>query len=250
MANKTTIITLMFHRVYEPHLGYDPVQFEKYLQYLIQHFPIIIPGEHTTAPLAICLTFDDAYYDFYHYVFPLLKKYHIKALLGVPVKYIVDKTDLDPATRLSVPYPQGMEKDLHINKVPFCTWDELLEMTRSGLVIMASHGFAHGNLANPHTDIDQEIRFSKQILEQKLNTPIAHYIYPYGKMTRAVHNQVAQIYDYGIRIGSALNRGWNHPRKYIYRIDAENMWPQQQSIEQKQVRQWRVKYWINRLRGL
>src|SRR4029078_10371494 len=149
----TRIITLMFHRVFEPHLGYDPAQFERYLQYLLEHYPIVVPGDNLKRnAISICLTFDDAYYDFYYYVYPLLKKYNIKAILAVPVKYILDTTTLSAQTRLSVPYPQGMADNLFAQKAPFCTWEELREMADGKHVIMASHGFAHADLSHPNTD--------------------------------------------------------------------------------------------------
>jgi peptidoglycan/xylan/chitin deacetylase (PgdA/CDA1 family) len=129
----------MFHRVNDVTLGYCPDVFAKYLHYLVRNFPIVVPGEKLpNAGIAICLTFDDAYYDFYHNVFPLLKKHQIKAVLAVPVKYIVDETSVANQTRLEVPYVQGMENPKYAQKIPFCTWNELREMSQSGLVEIAS----------------------------------------------------------------------------------------------------------------
>lgn len=240
------VITLMFHRVNDASLHFSPQQFANYLDYLVKHFPIVIPGQTLTHdPVGICLTFDDAYYDFYHDVYPLLKHYQIKALLAVPVKYITESSHVEPSIRLSVPYPQGMEpRYQHTN--PFCTWQELREMNNSGQVIITSHGFSHQNLAH-QPDLQQEIVTSKAILEQKLNTPIHHFIYPYGKMTRRVHQKVLQSYQYGLRIGGALNLNWN-TTKLIYRVNADPLWTQQRPIDAALIRKWTVKYWLNRLR--
>lgn len=248
---KTRIITLMFHRVNDNNSVFNATQFSQYLAYLVKHFPIVVPGQTLpSAPVAIALTFDDAYFDFYHHVYPLLKHYQIKALLAVPVKYIVEKTQLSSQERLSVPYPQGMTFPLCEQKVPFCTWEELREMANSQQVIIASHGYAHANLADQQTDLEEEIVYSKQKLEQELPIPIQHFVYPYGKMTKKVHQKVCQHYEYGIRIGSALNLGWEHRHRFIYRIDADRLLDQFQPITQKLIYKLTLKYWGNRLRSV
>ncbi len=245
----TRVITLMFHRVNDASLGYDPELFAQYLDYLVKHFPIVVPGETLPdAKVAICLTFDDAYYDFYHNVFPLLVKHQVKALLAVPVKYIVDKTNVDAKIRLQVPYVQGMENPFYKDKIPFCTWEELNEMSQSGLVVMASHGFSHQNLADKKSDLSQEIVNSQKILQDRLQTPIKNFVYPYGCMTSQAHQMVCQTYDYGIRIGSALNLGWDQSRQFVYRINADPLWINSKPISNGLIHKLTLKYWANRLR--
>jgi len=247
--SKTRVITLMFHRVNDKSLNFSPQLFAKYLSYLVSHFPIVTPGEKLpNVPLAICLTFDDAYFDFYHDVYPLLMQHHIKALLAVPVKYIVEKTSLTAEVRLSVPYAHNMEDAAYQAKVPFCTWEELKEMAQSEHVVIASHGYRHANLKDKTTNIDQEIRYSKKYLEEKLNLPVAHFVYPFGRVTRSIHKKVCQNYDFGIRIGSALNIAWDLNRRFVYRINADPLWLNQTEIGPKLIRQLTFKYWNNRIR--
>lgn len=244
---KTRVITLMFHRVNDAHQGYCPKQFARYLDYLVQHFPIVVPGEQLPdVPLAICLTFDDAYFDFYHDVYPLLRKHQIKAILAVPVKYVIQNTQVSSEERLSVPYENGMSATYE-KKVPFCTWEELAEMSQDHVVI-ASHGFAHANLADKKTDLDQEIVFSQKILEQKLQIPIKHFVYPYGRMSKKAHQKVCQSYEFGIRIGSALNLGWDRSRHFVYRINADPLWTNLKPINKSLIKKLTLKYWMNRLR--
>ena len=73
---------------------------EEHLTLIAQRYVTIFPGDQI-GKHSICLTFDDAYYDFYYYVFPLLKKYNLKALLAVPVAYILEDTDVSSEPRLS-----------------------------------------------------------------------------------------------------------------------------------------------------
>lgn len=243
------VITLMFHRVNDVTLGYRPEVFEQYLQYLVQNFPIVVPGEPLPqSGIAICLTFDDAYYDFYHNVFPLLKKHQVKALLAVPVKYIVDETKIPDETRLQVPYVQGMEDPNYAPKIPFCTWNELREMSQSGLVEIASHSLSHANLSKNSTDLSEEIIVSQKILQDKLNIPIKNFVYPYGCFSKKAHQIVRKHYDFGIRIGSALNVGWDQSRHFVYRINADPLWTTQKPINSSLINKLTLKYWINRVR--
>ncbi len=116
-----------------------PAQLEADLQYLQNH------GYHTVlmtdliryvydgVPLPekpIVLTFDDGYYNNYLYAFPLLKKYQMKAVISI----IGSQTDR--YTQLGENYPAYSH----------CTWDQLVEMTNSGLVEVQNHTYdLHSN---------------------------------------------------------------------------------------------------------
>lgn len=243
------VLSLMFHRVNDPSNDCDPARFRDFIAYLVDHFPIVRPEDPLPKTgLSIMLTFDDAYFDFYHDVFPLLKKYSIPALLAVPVKYIIETTSVDPKTRLAVPYPQGMANNEYKTQVPFCTWEELREMVDTPYVIVASHSFSHANLADTKTDFSKEIFISKEILESKLRKKIDYFVYPYGKMSRQAHQYVTEYYRYGFRIGSAINRGWNTQTGYLYRVDADFLWKHNRPIDKYLIQKLTFKYWLNRLR--
>lgn len=247
--SKCKIITLMFHRVEDQSQPLSHTQFARYLHYLQQHFPIVVPGDPLPQDgIAICLTFDDGYFDFYQYVYPLLLERQIKAILAVSPYYIVENTGLSADERLAVPYPQGMQDNLHLSKVPFCTWQELQEMADSKHVLIAAHGYKHADLSQKNANFTEEIITSKQLLENKLQTKIAYFIYPYGKMSRFAHKLVSATYDYGFRIGSSLNQGWDQKRKMIYRIDADSLWTEMHPIDNRLIKQLSIKYWLNRLR--
>lgn len=238
----------MFHRVHDISQQFEKHKFEAYLTYLRENYTFCVPQDPLQLnTLNICLTFDDAYCDFYYYVYPLLKQYNLKAILGVSTDYIVDTTTIDKTTRLSVPYPKGMNSSIWQDKVPFCTWQELREMSESGHVIMASHSASHPHMTDSRCKLEREVIESKNIMQHKLDTPIDCFIYPYGDYNRSVHKLVRQHYRWDFRIGSASNRHWpsNNP---LYRIDAEKFWPQTLPFTDKDLRKMNRKYWINRLR--
>lgn len=190
-----------------------------HLRLVSERYTSIFPGEEAENP--ICLTFDDGYYDFYHYVFPLLKKYHLKALLAVPSAYILDDTEIEPARRLSLSHREIYEGENWRTHAPFCTYTELREMIGSGHVAVASHSMSHVNLTEPGVDLEREIAGSKISLEEKLGYRVDSFVLPYGKYNREVSALARGHYNYVFRIGNALNPSWKGIGGVIYRIKGD-----------------------------
>jgi len=104
----------------------------------------------------VVLTFDDISMRFYEKVFPLLKKYGMRATAFVIVKDIWDK-----GNRL--------------------TWNRIRELEQSGLVDIQSHTMGHSNLIECSPEkVEWELWKSKQILEKNLNKKIEFIAWPYG----------------------------------------------------------------------
>ena len=220
------LLTFMYHRVTNSNFPNAEHNFRKHLCYLANHYPIVTPDEPLKkGQLSVCLTFDDAYFDFYHTVYPLLKELNIKAQLSVPTKFILNSTDLDAQLRLNVSYDQVMEGEVYKDKVPFCTWLELKEMVASGHVNVASHSHNHVDLTQNAHSLDEELIRSKRILETKLGTKVQTFVYPFGNLNREIHRKVLKHYTIVMRIGSALNFNWHNAQNITYRIDAEQFWP-------------------------
>ena len=218
------LIAFLYHRVSDGKYA-NPIEvIEKQFTYLSKKYKIIVPSDKINLlKLDICLSFDDAYYDFYHYVFPLLKKLNIKAQLAVPVKFIQDSTEIDPEIRLSVPYGKAMKDKNFLKKVPFCTWQEINEMASSGLVNIASHSYSHKNLLENDIDLNIEIIQSKKILEDKIKQKISTFVYPFGKFNENIHKFTKKHYKYVMRIGSTFNLTWQNINKISYRIISDNL---------------------------
>lgn len=218
------LLAIMYHRVGEGKHANSLEMLREHLVFLKEHYPIVLPQDPLPKrKISICLTFDDASFDFYYYVYPLLKELGIRALLGVPVHYILDTTTLSPIERLQVPYTMAMQEGFFENKAPFCTWQELKEMVASGLVEAASHGYLHCNLTFDFVDLHREVVQSKNILESRLSQAIGSFIYPFGKVTPAIHEYVSQHYPFAFRIGSSLNWGWGKGRQPLSRIIGDQM---------------------------
>lgn len=220
------LLVLMYHRVFNDNDSAN--SFVRHLTSIAQKYPIIVPGDNIPPnKLAVCLTFDDAYYDFYHVVYPQLKALNIKAVLAVAPKFILDRTDVAAETRLAVPQEKVTKPKVYESLAPYCTWAELQEMIASGHVVVASHSLSHANLIAPETDLSKEVFDSKQILEKRLGQTIETFIYPYGKSNADVRNMVQNYYTYNMRIGGALNFSWHNKTGYTYRVDANHFWPEE-----------------------
>lgn len=74
----------------------------------------------------VMLTFDDGYYNNYSYLFPLLKKYNMKAVLSVVGKY----TD-----------EYSKEGEKMNNNYSHATWKQLKEMQDSGYIEIQNHSY-------------------------------------------------------------------------------------------------------------
>jgi peptidoglycan/xylan/chitin deacetylase (PgdA/CDA1 family) len=220
-------IVPMYHRIMNQQIANATGCFTSHLKKFTKNYSTIFPGEISKNP-SVCLTFDDAYYDFYYFVYPLLKKLNLKATLAVPTKFIIEDTDLAPEMRLK--NIKLTENNTELFADPncgsyFCTFRELQEMVDSGLVKIASHSHSHADLTNSNIDLNEEIIGSKNILQQRLQTEIDTFVYPFGKTNSLINNKVKQHYKYAMRIGNALNFCWKTP--YVYRLNAENYWPKQ-----------------------
>ncbi len=96
---------------------------------------------------AMLITLDDGYYDNYKYVFPLLKKYNMKATIFLNSFYIGDKREEEPnilnnqeANYLSI---KKYLKEGSAISSQYMTWEEIREMHESGLVDFQAHSHKH-----------------------------------------------------------------------------------------------------------
>ena len=112
----------------------DPELLESDLEYISSHgyktmfISEVIECVEKGRPLpekAVVLSFDDGFYNNYLYAFPLLKKYNCRAVIS-PICRPVDEAEKD---------------DYRTPDYSQCRWDELKEMTDSGLVELQNHTY-------------------------------------------------------------------------------------------------------------
>jgi peptidoglycan/xylan/chitin deacetylase (PgdA/CDA1 family) len=106
-VSKDTFIVLMYHRIVpaqeaekgvQSGMYVDPVTFRTHVEFLQKYFAIVpiaylsCQGEaafrnSNEKPLCV-LTFDDGWYDFYEYAFPILKENNIPATVFLPTNFM------------------------------------------------------------------------------------------------------------------------------------------------------------------
>lgn len=112
------------------------------------------------------LTFDDGYRSVYDEAFPVLGKYGMNATVFLTVG---DSMKYEPQDRLT---PLGGRQML--------SWGEIREMRDAG-IDFGAHTITHPDLTViDAARMEQEIRGSKEIIENILGAPVLSFAYPYG----------------------------------------------------------------------
>lgn len=134
----------------------------------------------------VILSFDDGWKNQYVYAYPLLKKYHMKAV------FFVFTNPID-----------------HKNK-HWMSWSEVKELDAAGFEI-GGHSRTHPVLTKIKDDamLDHEIRDAKQVTEKELGHPIVSFAYPFGMENDQVLSAVTRA---GYVIARTTYSGvWNDP---------------------------------------
>ncbi len=216
---------------------------EEHFIYIKKHFTTILPSEPASKN-SICLTFDDAYSDFYFLIYPLLKKYNLKALLAVPSAYILETCSQNAHSRMSFSHDTLFE---NYQTGTFCTFSELKEMLDSGLIMIASHSHSHVNLTLKEVDLAQELKLSKQILETKLNIKVESFVFPFGKYDKKVLEEAKKEYQYVFRIGNSIQKDFSGINGVIYRIDGDSLRTPNDIFSCKNILLYRLKAFIKKV---
>lgn len=242
------LLILMYHRVHGMATSADALR--THLKYLRDHHPLVLPGGALPrGELSVCLTFDDATVDLFQTVFPLLEELDAKALVAVPTAYIESTTSMPMSERLAAQDAATMSGNYAVEGSPLCTWDELRTLHHSGRVRCASHSHTHVDMTAPETDVQSELALSGKLLRDQLGYAPDTFVYPYGRAQRAVQRRVRALFPHAMRIGTAMNLGWKDNGGLLYRVDAEEFWPQGKVWSYTDEVKYRLKYLGNRIRG-
>lgn len=173
--------------------------FEEQMQYLTQNgfttlsldtLADIATKKVATPPKPVVLTFDDGYIDFYVNAFPILKKYGLRAVVFVPT---------------------GL-----VGQSYYLSWDQLREISNSGLVSFEAHTVTHRYLTGLSSDeVFVELKNSKEILESKTGQKVNFVSYPFGasnKLICRIAQEVGFVGGVGTWSGIATNLNMNMPR--------------------------------------
>lgn len=141
----------------------------------------------------VVLTFDDGYRDFYTDVYPILKKYHVKATV-----YIISGF-LD--------YPNNMDG-----------W-QVRELAHAGLVEIGAHTVNHAWLKGmQRKELTYEVNQSKKTLEELTGKRVVSFAYPYGVFDVAAIRELADAgYTSAVSNIPGVDQYQTH-RYFLYRL--------------------------------
>lgn len=204
---------LMYHAVDDQafaggvtELFVTPANMEAQLKYIKDHGYSAIWFEDlanlSSYSKPVILTFDDGYKNMYTKLFPLLKKYNIKATIFI--------------------FPMNIGTTGNEVNRNFLTWEMIDEMQKSGLVSFQSHTMTHRNL-DSLTKAEQktELEESKRIITERTGKECFVLCYPSGKYNNTTLTLAKDSYQFGIKMnGNLYTTGTNAfliPRYYISR---------------------------------
>jgi peptidoglycan/xylan/chitin deacetylase (PgdA/CDA1 family) len=114
---------------------------------------------------AVLITFDDGYRSMRHAALPVLRSFGFPSVLFVPVKYIGSTNLFDAA---------------YEPEEAICDWGDLEALQSAGVSIQA-HSVTHPRLSCvDDAQLRYELEQSKVALEDRLNSPVAMFSFPYG----------------------------------------------------------------------
>ncbi|WP_410209042.1 polysaccharide deacetylase family protein [Fusobacterium sp.] len=141
----------------------------------------------------IILTVDDGYKDNYTILFPLLKKYKMKAVIfwvsGIKTNKWTIKSD--------------GEKEIHL-----LDDSQILEMQNSGLIEFGGHTLTHPSLKKlDDIDATREIIEDKKNIERTLGKTLTAFAYPYGhrkESTKKIVEKAGYFFAVSTDTGSGI----------------------------------------------
>ncbi len=150
-----------------------PQAFEAHLRYIKDNYKVIALSEtlkYLSNPSAfkepaLVITFDDGYEDNFENAFQLLKKYELKATIFVVTGFINREVELIKRSGWGP-----------------MSWEQIKTMDKSSYIEIGAHSNTHHILSSlDDRDAINEIKTSKQILEEKLGRKVDLFAYPNGQ---------------------------------------------------------------------
>lgn len=155
--------------------GYESVLIADLISY--------VNGKGELPEKPVLLTFDDGFYNNYSYLYPLLQKYDMKAVISI----IGKQTDY---------FSSGKEK--MNNNYAYLTWDQLDEMVKSGLVEVQNHTYdLHGehtrcglvktggeSVGDFYAHISDDLEMLQASINENLGFRPTALAYPFGALSK------------------------------------------------------------------
>jgi len=147
-------------------------------------------GIESSRPV-IVITFDDGFDNFRTRAWPLLRELELPCTLYVPVGFLVGThgTPLGGAEGLRPVAPEALR-----------------ELATDPLLTIGSHSWCHGDMrALARADLRQDLRRSREWLQECTGTAVEHFCYPRAKWSKVVEEEVRAMYRTAVIAGGRRN---------------------------------------------
>lgn len=173
-------------------------------------------GKRTLPKKSLVLTFDDGFWDNYHFAFPILKKYRIKATIFVVTGWVSDEREPDQAREV-IFHQQGNQLIAQGRGDQLAmTWPEVKELQDSGLIEIESHTHSHNKeLYQDWPALRRELNRSRQAILDHLNKRCTCLCWPGGRYDQA---SIAVAREASFVALCTTERGLNQPGGDLLRL--------------------------------
>ncbi len=169
--------------------GFTPITFKDYLFYK--------DGDFNLPKKSVIITFDDGFESVYNNAFPMLKKFGWNAVVFV----LADKNITTDVWDKKCGFPASN----------LLRQEQIIEMNNSGFEI-GSHSMSHADLTSISLRAaGYEISYSKEVLENLINTEIVSFCYPFGSMNKKIQELVHHAnYELACGVYSGNPKFWTN----------------------------------------
>jgi len=188
---------LLFHKV-EPQAEWGvtalkPAKFRELMHTLAEQGYQTLSLEEFSSPdnldrrRKLLITFDDGYEGVYTHAFPILESFGFNAAVFVITGFVGKENSWDMNL--------GGKKFRHLD------WNQIRELSERGFSI-GSHTVNHFDLTKLNSSqVEYELKKSKQDLQDQLGREVVHLSYPFGRFNQLVQKEaLGQGYHYGFSI--------------------------------------------------
>ena len=96
-------------------------------------------------------------------------------------------------------------------------WKEVLQLSREQGGIIGAHTVSHPPLLQVSADqLEEEINLSRRIIEDRIERPVMHFAYPYGKKTEASLREFDFVRTHGFKTATTTRMGNIFPEHKDY----------------------------------
>ena len=188
----TPVPVLMYHSIGGTgRLAVRPQVFAEQMAYLKANgfTPLPFGSRARPAVRPVVITFDDGYADFHEHALPVLDRLGFTATVFVTAGWLHD----------AGPYAAGRPPGRML------TWRQAEEVAAAGMEI-GGHGHSHAQLDQLGiADLREELRLSRDLLQDHLSRPVRALAYPYGYSSARVRREAQALgYDGACAVGNVM----------------------------------------------